>query len=114
MKCRVYLIAGYPGETIESLDETISMIREVEPDDVSVYPLIPYPGTPLFENPKKYRITFIDKNFSKYYQIYGNKKSGYVFETEDMDIEKLIFFRNYLVNGIADVCPWAIDDEANR
>ena len=75
---------------------------------------IPYPGTPLFENPKKYRITFIDKNFSKYYQIYGNKKSGYVFETEDMDIEKLIFFRNYLVNGIADVCPWAIDDEANR
>ena len=114
MKCRVYLIAGYPGETIESLDETISMIREVDPDDVSVYPLIPYPGTPLFENPKKYRITFIDKNFSKYYQIYGNKKSGYVFETEDMDIEKLIFFRNYLVNGIADVCPWAIDDEANR
>lgn len=114
MKCRVYLIAGYPGETIESLDETISMIREVEPDDVSVYPLIPYPGTPLFENPKKYRITFIDKSFSKYYQIYGNKKSGYVFETEDMDIEKLIFFRNYLVNGIADVCPWAIDDEANR
>ena len=114
MKCRVYLIAGYPGETIESLDETISMIREVEPDDVSVYPLIPYPGTPLFENRKKYRITFIDKNFSKYYQIYGNKKSGYVFETEDMDIEKLIFFRNYLVNGIADVCPWAIDDEANR
>lgn len=114
MKCRVYLIAGYPGETIESLDETISMIREVEPDDVSVYPLIPCPGTPLFENPRKYRITFIDKNFSKYYQIYGNKKSGYVFETEDMDIEKLIFFRNYLVNGIADVCPWAIDDEANR
>lgn len=114
MKCRVYLIAGYPGETIESLDETINMIRDIKPDDVSVYPLIPYPGTPLFENPEKYRITFIDKNFSKYYQIYGNKESGYVFETEDMDIEKLIFFRNYLVNGIEDVCPWAIDDEANR
>lgn len=114
MKCRVYLIAGYPGETIESLDETINMIRDIKPDDVSVYPLIPYPGTPLFENPEKYRITFIDKDFSKYYQIYGNKESGYVFETEDMDIEKLIFFRNYLVNGIEDVCPWAIDDEANR
>ncbi len=114
MKCRVYLIAGYPGETIETLDETINMIREIKPDDVSVYPLIPYPGTPLFENPEKYKITFIDKDFSKYYQIYGDKKSGYVFETEDMDIEKLIFFRNYLVNHIADVCPWAIDDEENR
>lgn len=114
MKCRVYLIAGYPGETIESLDETINLIREVKPDDVSVYPLIPYPGTPLYENPKKYHITFIDRDFSKYYQIYGDKKSGYVFETEDMNIEKLIFYRNYLVGGIADVCPWAIDDEENR
>ena len=114
MKCRVYLIAGFPGETMESLDETISLIREVRPDDVSVYPLIPYPGTPLYENPEKYHITYIDQDFSKYYQIYGNKQSGYVFETEDMDCQKLIFFRDYLVNGILDVCPWAIDDEANR
>ena len=114
MKCRVYLIAGYPGEDIESLNETISLIREVKPDDVSVYPLLPYPGTPLFKNPEKYRITYIDKDFSKYYQIYGDKKSGYVFETEDMDLEKLRFYRDYLVNGIADACSWAIDDVENR
>ena len=114
MKCRVYLIAGYPGENIESLDETIRLIREVKPDDVSVYPLLPYPGTPLFKNPEKYKITYIDKDYSKYYQIYGDKKSGYVFETEDMNLEKLRFYRDYLVNGIADVCPWAIDDKENR
>ncbi|HCJ42029.1 MAG TPA: hypothetical protein DHV89_11570 [Ruminococcus sp.] len=114
MKCRVYLIAGYPGETIETLDETISLIKEVKPDDVSVYPLIPYPGTPLFANPSKYGIVNIDKDFSKYYQIYGDKQSGYVFETNDMDLDKLKFFRDYLVKGIADVCPWAIDDEENR
>ncbi len=114
MKCRVYLIAGYPGENMESLNETISLIREVKPDDVSVYPLLPYPGTPLFKNPEKYKITYIDKDFSKYYQIYGDKKSGYVFETEDMDLDKLRFYRDYLVSGIADACPWAIDDAENR
>ena len=79
MKCRVYLIAGYPGETEESIDETIKIIREVKPDDVSVYPLIPYPGTLLYEHPEQFNITYINPDFSQYYQIFGNKESGYVF-----------------------------------
>ena len=114
MKCRVYLIAGYPGETEESIDETIKIIREVKPDDVSVYPLIPYPGTLLYEHPEQFNITYINPDFSQYYQIFGNKESGYVFETKDMDIAKLKSFRNRLVDGISDICPWAIDDKQNR
>lgn len=74
MKCRVYLIAGYPGETIESLDETISMIREVEPDDVSVYPLIPYPGTPLFENPKNTALLSSTRIFPNIIRYTGIKR----------------------------------------
>ncbi|MBS5130728.1 MAG: B12-binding domain-containing radical SAM protein [Lachnospiraceae bacterium] len=114
MKCRVYLIVGYPGETIETLDETIKLIKEIQPDDLSIYPLLPYPGTPLYSNPKKYKITYIDPDFSKYYQIYGNKECGYVFETESMTLEKLKFYRDYLVKGLEKVCPWAIEDEENR
>lgn len=113
-KCRVYLIVGYPGETEETIDETIRLIRDIRPDDISVYPLIPYPGTPLFHHPERFHITYINKDFSSYYQIFGEKDSGYVFETEDMDIAKLKLFRQRLVDGIADVCPWAIDDVANR
>lgn len=114
MKCRVYLIVGYPGETDETINETIKVIRAAKPDDVSIYPLIPYPGTPLFHFPNKYGITYIDPDFSKYYQIFGNKESGYVFETKDMNIAKLKAYRNMLVNGIADICSWAIDDSCNR
>lgn len=114
MKCRAYLIAGYPGETDETIDETINLMREVQPDDISIYPLIPYPGTRLFHHPEEFNITYIDKDFSKYYQIYGDKNSGYVFETKDMNIDRLKYFRDKLVKGLADVCPWAIDDEQNR
>lgn len=114
LKCRVYLIAGYPGETEETIKETIEVIRAAKPDDVSIYPLIPYPGTPLFNSPEKYKITYIDPDFSKYYQIFGDKESGYVFETEDMSIAKLQSYRHMLANGIADVCPWAIEDSENR
>ena len=113
-KCRVYLIAGYPGESEETIDETIALITEVKPDDISIYPLIPYPGTPLYHHPDKFHITYIDKDFSKYYQIFGEKDSGYVFETDTMDLEKLKYYRNRLVRGLAGVCPWAIDDEENR
>ena len=113
-KCRVYLIAGYPGETEETIDETIELMKEVCPDDLSIYPLIPYPGTSLFHNPQAFNITYIDKDYSKYYQVFGNKNSGYVFETKDMSIDGLKHFRQKLVDGLANVCPWAIDDEQNR
>lgn len=113
-KCRVYLIAGYPGETEETIDETIELMKEVCPDDISIYPLIPYPGTPLFHNPEAFNITYIDKDYSKYYQIFGNKNSGYVFETKNMSINGLKHFRQKLVDGLANICPWAIDDEQNR
>lgn len=113
MKRRAYFIVGYPGETITTLNETIKLIKEIQPDDISVYPLLPYPGTPLYANPDRYNITYIDKDFSKYYQIYGNKESGYVFETKTMNIDTLMYYRDYLVNGIAEVCPWAIDDKEN-
>lgn len=114
MKCRIYLIVGYPGETEETIKETIEVIRAAKPDDVSIYPLIPYPGTPLFHFPDKFEITYIDPDFSKYYQIFGNKESGYVFETKDMNIAKLKAYRNMLVNGISDICSWAIEDSSNR
>ena len=111
---RVFLIVGFPGETYATLDETISLIKAIKPDEISVYPLIPYPGTPLYNNPEKYGITYIDKDFSKYYQIYGDKKSGYVFETKQTTISELLDMRNYLVDKVAEVCPWAIDIQSNR
>lgn len=113
-KRRVYLIVGYPGETEETIDETIKLIRDIQPDDISIYPLIPYPGTPLFHHPEQFNITYINTDFSNYYQIFGDKDSGFVFETKDMNIGKLKLYRQKLVDGLADVCPWAIDDKSNR
>lgn len=110
---RIYLIVGYPGETYETIQETIELVKECKPHEVSVYPLIPYPGTSLYKNPDKYGITYIDKDFSKYYQIYGNKESGYVYETKELSIETIKQMRDYLVKQIDKVCIWAIDSEKN-
>lgn len=112
-KTRAFFIVGYPGETIETLDETINLIRTCQPDEISIYPLIPYPGTKLYHYPEKYNITYIDPDFSKYYQIFGEKESGFVYETTTLSRKDIQEMRNYVTKGIEDVCIWAIDSEDN-
>jgi radical SAM superfamily enzyme YgiQ (UPF0313 family) len=41
------LILGYPGETKETLQQTLDFVRKVEPDDVWLCHATPYPGTEL-------------------------------------------------------------------
>ncbi len=43
----VSVILGYPGETKETLRETLDFVRRVEPDDVWLCHATPYPGTEL-------------------------------------------------------------------
>jgi anaerobic magnesium-protoporphyrin IX monomethyl ester cyclase len=41
------IILGYPGETRETLKQTLEFVRKVEPDDVYLCHATPYPGTEL-------------------------------------------------------------------
>jgi radical SAM superfamily enzyme YgiQ (UPF0313 family) len=50
----VSVILGYPGETKESLQETLDFARKLEPDDVWLCHATPYPGTYLRELVKSY------------------------------------------------------------
>jgi hopanoid biosynthesis associated radical SAM protein HpnJ len=42
-------ILGLPGETRETIDETIRFAREIDPDTIQVSLAAPYPGTALYE-----------------------------------------------------------------
>ncbi len=43
----VSTIIGYPGETKETLEQTLELIHKIEPDDVWLCLATPYPGTEL-------------------------------------------------------------------
>lgn len=45
----VYFLIGLPGETRETITETVDFAKEINPDYVEFYPAIPYPGTDFFE-----------------------------------------------------------------
>jgi radical SAM superfamily enzyme YgiQ (UPF0313 family) len=44
-----YFILGLPGETRETIDETIRFAREINPDYVNFHVATPFPGTELYE-----------------------------------------------------------------
>ena len=46
----VSLVLGYPGETKETIGETIDFIKKTEPDDLYLYLATPFPSTELRES----------------------------------------------------------------
>lgn len=49
MQLSVYLITGIPEERDTDRQQTINLIKQIQPDDLQVAPLAYYPGTALFE-----------------------------------------------------------------
>lgn len=45
----ISVVVGYPGETVDMLEQTLDFIWKTEPDYVYVCQAIPYPGTELYD-----------------------------------------------------------------
>jgi anaerobic magnesium-protoporphyrin IX monomethyl ester cyclase len=45
----ISIIIGYPGETMDTLQQTLDFIRKTEPDDVHMSLATPYPGIELYD-----------------------------------------------------------------
>jgi radical SAM superfamily enzyme YgiQ (UPF0313 family) len=49
---RPFFMIGYPNETEESLDDTFTLIKELDSYTAHVYPIIPMPGSKIYEEVK--------------------------------------------------------------
>lgn len=52
MDCHTGWILGYPGETPETISDTIDLIRKMKPTTAGIGILRPYPGTALYDQVK--------------------------------------------------------------
>jgi anaerobic magnesium-protoporphyrin IX monomethyl ester cyclase len=50
LKVGFFLQYGYPGETRDEIDQTLTLVRECEPDDVGISVSYPLPGTKFHES----------------------------------------------------------------
>ncbi len=53
LQVRFYMIAGSPGETMETLNESLALIREARPSEVIFNPFTLLPGTQAFEDAER-------------------------------------------------------------
>ena len=59
-------ILGLPGETVESMQETLDFVEKVSPDFCWVGLLTPLPGSAIFNNPEEYDIQVLTRDWGKY------------------------------------------------
>jgi radical SAM superfamily enzyme YgiQ (UPF0313 family) len=74
------LIVGAPGETWESVEDTINFVREMRPEDYCISQYAPLPGSQAWLYPKKYGIKFHkDDNRDRFYsRFYTNRIDPWV------------------------------------
>jgi anaerobic magnesium-protoporphyrin IX monomethyl ester cyclase len=75
IKSFAFLIYGYPGDTVASMDRTTQYAIDLDADYANFYPAIPYPGTELYEKCRRQGLLATD-DWSKmeyaYYVIRGD------------------------------------------
>ncbi len=111
---RVYLMVGFPGETWQTIRETVNLMEDCQPDEFSVYPLVPYPGTPLYKHPEAFGITTINPDFAQYFQIRSQRDTGYVFRTNYLDENLIAEMRQYIIEKVGRVALWAGNSKAYK
>lgn len=49
LSVRAFFMVGYPGETLEDVDDTIKLIRKCKFDALTIGRFVPLPGTPIYD-----------------------------------------------------------------
>ena len=65
-KTRAFLMTALPGETKDSAEIMKRFLDQTNPDVVTMTTYIPLPGSDMYNNPQKYGMEIIDKDWSKY------------------------------------------------
>ena len=94
IRAKAFLIIGLPGETKQTIEETEKWILEAKPDDVDFSIFKPMPGSPIYNNPKKFGIEF-DPDDTFWYKGTPGKYETTV-KLNGLVPEELLFYRNLL------------------
>jgi radical SAM superfamily enzyme YgiQ (UPF0313 family) len=82
-------MAGLPGETKKTMEQTLKLAKQLNPDTVQFYPVMVYPGTEAYEWYKNKGL-LITEDFSKWLTPSGLHNT--VIKTEELSPEELVKF----------------------
>ena len=97
IKTKGFFMFGLPGETEKDAYKTIEFAKELKTYGMAYadfYILMPFPGTPIWNDPEKYGIKIIEKDFTKYL-VAGKDKPKCFHKNGFMTRRKVEEIRNY-------------------
>ena len=97
---KAYLIVGSPDESWETVRETIKFMNGARPQTWTLFTFVPLPGCDIYNNPEKYGIKIITKDFKQYFNIAGNNIGGSVCETKYMTANDIEDARQYMIKHL--------------
>jgi len=107
IKSFAFFIYGYPGETLESMEQTTRFAIELDADFANFYPAVPYPGTALFEKSRRDGLLTTDdwtKMEYSYYVLDGNGLNEQVVMAALSRARRRFFLRpSYIARRLPDV-----------
>tara|TARA_Y100000310_G_scaffold291828_1_gene320067 strand:- start:2637 stop:3851 length:1215 start_codon:yes stop_codon:yes gene_type:complete len=101
IKVRGYLIVGFSGETWDTVQETVDLMKQYPPDEILIFSPIPFPGTPLYNFPDEYGIKNMSVEFDDYLQIMDAGKSNYLFDHKTADRQTIQEMRQYVIEELS-------------
>jgi anaerobic magnesium-protoporphyrin IX monomethyl ester cyclase len=119
IKSFAFFIFGYPGETPQTIDQTVNYAIELDPDFANFYPAVPYPGTAMFEKVQREGLLPPDaadqwaKMEYSYYLLKGNGLDEATVMGAIQRAKRRFFLRpGYLARHLGDVARLAASKQA--
>lgn len=89
LKVKVFIMVGCPGETRETVQETIDFIEKCGVGEYDCYSFIPYPDCDIYKHPENYGIRIKSRNFDDYCVIAGHGEGRFVVETKELTTNEI-------------------------
>ncbi len=88
LKTKAFIMFGFPGETKETIEETKRFFEQSRPDEYCISNFVPFPGTDVWNNPVKYGVTWMNRDFGQYYQVSGTENGGLTVSTDALSVSE--------------------------
>lgn len=105
MKIKYLLMVGLPGQTIESVKQTVAFIRETRPDDVFVHIYMPWPGSKFSKDHARWGVRVLETDTDLYIARSAVKdiKPVSVIETDWMTKEEIEVARRMILDAVKEI-----------
>jgi len=104
MKAKAYFIVNFPGETEETVQETLRFAEAAQPDKWLLSAFAPLPGSPTFHHPETYGIKWLSPDWEDYYLVGNDGSFKPCFTAAELSFEKQIYLHDMLYRGLKELC----------